>query len=480
MTVYLQELMYLTSTSFEIKPIAVIDNAKSVIWVRQYDTPGEFELYIPASTDIFRLIKSNMGYLLVTREGRADVMYVEYVKLTESAEDGDHILLKGRTIDCVMERRVIGYPTKFTITPIGAAIKNLIEDNMIYPEDHGDYTDSTTRIMSPFRFVMPTVYGPALNRAYNGENLLETVGALLKESNCGLRCTLEDGEIIMRLYRGQNRPAVRFSRGNENLLLSEYECDIRGQCNTAFVYAEGDSEHEQADGSNPYTVTAQYPSSGQESNYARYEGFTTASDTTTVTSSENVTNWAQGKLISGVPSAADYAVYCPDYFTSGRKISVSWVLTYGQSDSWCSLHFYDTQGEFISAIIINRSGETVTPPENAATFRIGLYKSSNYHLYVEDVSSASYTALRDRPQAEYTAAIAGQGFTLINTVSNSLSGETIETGLYTIGVDYDLGDTVTVENSYGIRGTAKVGAITEVEDAEGYRIYPTFTDWAVT
>ena len=68
----------------------------------------------------------------------------------------------------------------------------------------------------------------------------------------------------------------------------------------------------------------------------------------------------------------------------------------------------------------------------------------------------------------------------MNTKTDSISGETIETGLYRLGTDYDLGDTVRVENSYGVTGTAKVEAITEVEDAEGYRIYPTFTDWTVT
>ena len=108
MTLYLQRISRNYAASAEIFPVAVIDEFESVIWVRRYDMPGEFELYFAANKEIFKLVKENIGYLIVTREDRQDVMYIEYVKLTESAENGDHILLKGRSIDCVMGKRVIG------------------------------------------------------------------------------------------------------------------------------------------------------------------------------------------------------------------------------------------------------------------------------------------------------------------------------------------------------------------------------------
>lgn len=481
MTLYLQELMYLTSTSFEIKPIAVIDNAESVIWVRRYDTPGEFELYISASADIFRLIKSNMGYLLVTREDRQGVMYVEYVKLTESAENGDHILLKGRSIDCVMERRVIGYPTKYIHDSFRAVvIGNLINENMIRPEPHEDYLhDTLRRTMSPFTFVRGSIVGAEIDRTFNGENLLEAVDSLLKEGGYGLRNKLEDGTIFLELYQGQDRPNVRFSPNNENLLSSEYECDIRGQCNTAFVYAEGDEKHTQANGSNRYSVTQQYPAENvQKSNYMRYEGFITGSADTTATVTESVAQWVQGRLVDGEPVASNYAVYCSDYIQSGEKVSVTWTLTADTARSWCYAEFYNARSEFTASMYI-ANGDTITPPTGAAKFLLTLYRSMELTLNPSDVSSASYTVLRDRPLAEYKAAVAEQGAALMNTKTDSISGETIETGLYKLGTDYDLGDTVRVENSYGVKGTAKVEAITEVEDAEGYRIYPTFTDWTV-
>ena len=481
MVLYLQKIT-MSGTTAEISPVAVIDKFESLIWVRRYDTPGEFELYFAADKDIFKLVKENIGYLIVTREDKQDVMYIEYVKLTESAENGDHILLKGRSIDCVMGKRVIGYPTTYTHYPRAVVIGNLINENMICPESTEDYpNDGINRALSPFTFDRGSLIGADLEYKFNGENLLEAVGGLLKDGGYGLRNKLVNGGIVLELYQGRDRPAVRFSPNNENLLSSEYECDIRGQCNSVFVYAEGDEEHTQADGSNAYTVTRQYPisSTAQKYNYRRYEGYTVGSAATMSDQSAAFTSWLSGKLVDGEPAASTYAVYCPSYINIGVKLSVTWALTSDTANSWCYASFYNARSEFIGTkYIVN--GDTITPLSGATKFRVTLYKSMETTLAPANVSSASYTALRDRPLYEYQNAVAEQGAALINTVTDSIKGETIETGLYTIGTDYDLGDTVHVENSYGISGTARVSETTERFDAEGYHIYPTFTDWTVT
>lgn len=470
MVIYLQ-VITTTGTTAEISPAAVIDTAESVIWVRRYDTPGEFELYFAADKDIFGIIKAHIGHLIVTREGRQDVMYVEYAKLTESEENGDRILLKGRSIDCVMGLRVIGYPTYIVHTPLAVAIGQLIRENMTDPES----LDALHRTIAPLTYERGSLVGTNIERRFNGENLLESVGTLLKEGGYGLRNRLTNGVIKLELYKGQDRPNVKFSPDNENLLSSEYECDIRGQCNTVFVYAAGDEEHVKADGTNPYTVTRQYPVSlSQASGYARYESFTTASSETFVTESENLTGW-EVRSTSTVP----YSIICQTEVQSGAKVSITWEINNGESDVKCRLLYYDAAGEEISSVTgIAKNGTTI-PPVEAAYFKVVLYKSPEYMLQPSDVVSVTVTALRDRPMSDYNAAVEEQGATLMVSKTDSISGETIETGLYRIGVDYDLGDTVRVENSYGISGTAKVDAITEVEDAEGYRIYPTFTDWTV-
>ena len=49
--------------------------------------------------------------------------------------------------------------------------------------------------------------------------------------------------------------------------------------------------------------------------------------------------------------------------------------------------------------------------------------------------------------------------------------------MYKYHDDYELGDTVLIENEYGIQAKAVISEISEVEDEEGYRIVPVLSQW---
>ena len=57
------------------------------------------------------------------------------------------------------------------------------------------------------------------------------------------------------------------------------------------------------------------------------------------------------------------------------------------------------------------------------------------------------------------------------------SGEIVDNGMYKYHVDYELGDTVLIENEFGIQATATIIEVTEVEDESGYKIVPTLSEW---
>ena len=57
------------------------------------------------------------------------------------------------------------------------------------------------------------------------------------------------------------------------------------------------------------------------------------------------------------------------------------------------------------------------------------------------------------------------------------SGEIVDNGMYKYHDDYELGDTVLIENEYGIQATATIIEVTEVEDESGYKIVPTLSEW---
>lgn len=64
--------------------------------------------------------------------------------------------------------------------------------------------------------------------------------------------------------------------------------------------------------------------------------------------------------------------------------------------------------------------------------------------------------------------------------STNFSGQIITDNTFVFGEDYYLGDKVLIENEYGISGSAYVIEVTEVEDQEGYRMYPTLSNYQTT
>lgn len=67
----------------------------------------------------------------------------------------------------------------------------------------------------------------------------------------------------------------------------------------------------------------------------------------------------------------------------------------------------------------------------------------------------------------------------LQRITTSFNGEILNYNNYTYGIDYNLGDKVSVINEYGIKGNATITEVTEVEDENGYRIVPTLSEWTV-
>lgn len=82
---------------------------------------------------------------------------------------------------------------------------------------------------------------------------------------------------------------------------------------------------------------------------------------------------------------------------------------------------------------------------------------------------------------DYTAQLVQRGSESLaeTVVVESFEGEVITNNQYILNQDFFLGDVVTVENEFGIRGDVRIVEIIESEDIEGYKIIPTFDNWKV-
>ena len=109
--------------------IGIIENPVSAIWARRYNTPNDFELYIPATPEILAMLSDDC---YITREDAPEVMIVEHIELVASEESGDYILVSGRGAESLLDRRIVWNQTAVKGC-IGDAIFQLIEENAISP-----------------------------------------------------------------------------------------------------------------------------------------------------------------------------------------------------------------------------------------------------------------------------------------------------------------------------------------------------------
>lgn len=475
-------LYIMRANNGNVHNVAVIDSAVSVIWVRRYDTPGEFEIETPATGELWRVLTSFLGELFVLREDSDVPMYIERIRMTEGA-GGDTILINGRTADAVMDSRVIGYPTTIDDIPYAGAIRQLVNENLINPPPHTGYTeDPETRILRPFAFAGSAFTGANITRTYCGENLLEAVEGLLSEAGFGLQCRNVGGTFTFELLQGQDRPNVVFSQDNENLLSCEYDIDLREKCNVVFVNATGAEGTAEADGTNPYTTTQQAVVLGAI-NYKRREGNIgeTPDFEETITESILGGSWEQGGYDwDGTPNSDTNKIRCTAFYLCGKKVSVSASASSDGLKAKCT--FYSA-GNADAVIPIGygwfAAGYTITPPQNARYMRVSLMRSDASTLEPAELTAASETRLQTKSLVTYKNDVKALGVPHQTKARQLLNVETVDNGLFRPDADYFLGDTVHIVTAHGIKGAARVQELTEVEDAEGYRLYPTFSEWVI-
>ena len=223
--------------------IGVIEKFESLIWVERYSRPGDFELY--TSVDPYLLSTLTIGMYLYSIESEY-IMIVESISIETDVEVGNHLTIKGRSLESILDRRIIWSQTILE-SKIQEGIKKLIEENVINPEDEERKIDN---------FIVEEVDDPIIDKIeiekqYTGTNLLDAVEELCLSENLGFKINLdEDNKFVFKLYSGKDRtfkqtdnPYVIFSPSYENLLNSSYKESSMDFRNVALVAGEGEGSN---------------------------------------------------------------------------------------------------------------------------------------------------------------------------------------------------------------------------------------------
>lgn len=220
--------------------IAMIDTFTSAIWTVRYDQAGDFELYTPVRLDYLRNMV--IGNYLWNRNSDR-LMIIETVEIQTDSEDGPQLYVSGRSLESILDRRIIMSSEVFTGN-LSEIIRMILTKEVMTSGNRQIpgfiYTPSTdTRIISI-----------TAEFTARGENVYDIICSLCQENKIGFKVLpYGAGGFEFQLYKGidhsydQNEvPYVVFSPSFENLLNSNYIKSFKAYKNS--VYAVGTYQKE--------------------------------------------------------------------------------------------------------------------------------------------------------------------------------------------------------------------------------------------
>lgn len=232
--------MDITVLNKDLDAIAVVDIYESFIWTDRYYQYGDFELYTPMTSTILEHFKQD--YYLQMR-GSDRLMIIEKLLIASDSENGDHITITGRSLESILDRRIIW--GQMTVNgSFQDAIETLLNACIISPSN-------VNRKISNFIFQKstdPRITALTLEAQYTGDNLYEVIQKLCEERGVGFKVTLnDDKQFVFSLYIGTDRsyeqtdvPYVVFSPSFDNVISSNYVESKSSLKNTALIGGEGE------------------------------------------------------------------------------------------------------------------------------------------------------------------------------------------------------------------------------------------------
>jgi len=229
------EIQFLNS-DFEV--INILDTFNSLIWIDRYYSYGDFELVVNPTNSIWSDIETT-AYFKLNKSDR--LMIPEDFLIRTKIEDGDELIITGRSLESILDRRIIWTPT--TVTGyLQAGIQGLLDSAIISPT-------ISEREISNFQFTSstdPIVTALLIDTQFSGENLYEVISTLCISRDIGFRILLTpNGLFDFMLYAGVDRsydqttyPYLVFSPEFDNLLSSDYTESIKSLKTIVLVAGE--------------------------------------------------------------------------------------------------------------------------------------------------------------------------------------------------------------------------------------------------
>ena len=471
----------------------LLDQYESLLWVDRYSKCGDFELYTPPTDELLEY--AVLGNYIYSKESE-HLMIIEHQELTTSFEEGARLVIKGRSIESILDRRILWYKTQFRRN-LEDGIRQILDYSIIDPTNSyfvnkGMYTDADRKIDN---FVFQYSGDSRINQIVVnlefeiGTSLLTVIQTICKTAGIGFKITLNNqNQFVFQLYMGINRsysqftnPWVVFSKRFNNLITDEFTNDDTEYKNAVRVV--GDKKTESADvtdmmiyGTSKGNILVLPELPVQINDYRQFQftiGKLSIGATYTFTSKIEVMEGSATEIAVQLTGDAPYTrIYASKSLViqNGRitgKLDV--VQPDPNYDDCLFLRVYSGSGNIISL------DNPIFTPGDTGFVAKGLERRE----YYQDGSSVEKSD--EMTDEEYIAQLQDLAYDTLDAkiVQMAVNGTAVEDKVsYTYGVDYNIGDIVQVENDFGILGTMRVTEFITSHSASGFEMYPTFTSTA--
>lgn len=250
--------------------IGNIDTAKSIIWKSVYYGVGEFEIYVPATSNLIDILKD--GNYITRYDDKYECGIIEHIEIAENSQDGRMIVASGRMVKSILDRRIIvnrtlvgsGLNYYWQCQPtilsgkVEEAVRKVVSENAIDPLT---YNGSENRKIS--ELVLGNLKGytetivtkdsesaeSSADKQVTYQNLLKYSDSVLEEYELGAMVSLDRSALkfIYNIYKGEDRTRdsttnnpVIFSQEFDNLKSFHYTIDSQSSKTSALIGGEGE------------------------------------------------------------------------------------------------------------------------------------------------------------------------------------------------------------------------------------------------
>ena len=222
--------------------IAMIDTFTSAIWTVRYDEAGDFEIYTPVRLDYIQAMQ--IGNYLWNRDSDR-LMVIETVEIETDAEDGPQLIVTGRSLESILDRRIVTSSQNFSGN-LQSVLFAIIQNEVISSDETRQIPGFSLKANSDSRITSISISELSIR----GENVYDVVCSLCQANKVGWRILPKGtGGFEFELYVGTDRsyaqsvnPYVTFSPSFENLLNSNYIKSFKSYKNS--IYAVGTYQKE--------------------------------------------------------------------------------------------------------------------------------------------------------------------------------------------------------------------------------------------